>query len=148
MLYIYLALSGKYQSNTLFIVPFFQSSIIKHFQIILDNEWNNIIFQAFLEHNQSSHTTIAILKWMNTFKLHMKIQNIVKGLFFLVVVLRQQFLHPVCNFFWKCSLHTSDFIWQFLVITDSKPILSGITGAIFRIKCSSLINFSVNADFA
>lgn len=70
-----------------FIVPFFQSSIIKHFQIILDNKWNNIVFQAFLEHNQTSHTTISILKWMDTFKLHMKIQNIVKGLFFLVIVL-------------------------------------------------------------
>ena len=74
MLYIYPALSGKYLSDILF-----HSSIFS----ILDNERNNIIFQAFLEHNQAPHTTIAILKWMDTFKLHMKIQNIIKSLFFL-----------------------------------------------------------------
>ena len=34
-----------------FIVPFFQSTIIEHFQIILDDKRNDIIFQTFLEHN-------------------------------------------------------------------------------------------------
>ena len=87
MLYIYLVLSGKYQSDTLFHCPILSILIIKHFQIILDNKWNNIVFQAFLEHNQTSHTTISILKWMDMFEFHMKIQNIVKGLFFLVIVL-------------------------------------------------------------
>ena len=34
-----------------FIVPFFQSTIIEHLQIILDDKRNDIIFQTFLEHN-------------------------------------------------------------------------------------------------
>ena len=34
-----------------FIVPFFQSTIIEHLQIILDDKRNDIIFQAFLKHN-------------------------------------------------------------------------------------------------
>ena len=45
---------------TLFVVPFFQSTIVEHLQIILDDEWNDIIFQAFLKHNQSANTTISV----------------------------------------------------------------------------------------
>lgn len=43
-----------------FIIPFFQTTIVEHFKIIIDNEWYNIIFQTFLKHNQSSYTTITI----------------------------------------------------------------------------------------
>ena len=74
---------------TLFIIPFFQSSVIEHLQIILYDEWNNIIFQAFFEHNQSSYTTVAVLERMDSFKLHMEVQNIFKGLFFLGIVFCQ-----------------------------------------------------------
>ena len=34
---------------TFFNIPLFQSTIIKHLQIIFNNEWNNIIFQAFFK---------------------------------------------------------------------------------------------------
>lgn len=46
-----------------FIVPFFQSSIIEHLQIVLNDKRNNIIFQALLEHNQSAYTTIPIRQY-------------------------------------------------------------------------------------
>lgn len=45
---------------TFFIIPLFQSTIIKQFQIILNDKRNNIIVQTFLEHNQSSDTTVTI----------------------------------------------------------------------------------------
>lgn len=41
-------------------VPLFQATIIEHLQIIINNERNYIIFQTFFEHDQPSHTTIAI----------------------------------------------------------------------------------------
>jgi len=64
-----------------FVVPFLQSTIIEHLQIVLNDERNNIVFQALLKHDQSAHTTVSILKWMNPLKLHMEVQNILKGLF-------------------------------------------------------------------
>lgn len=67
---------------TFFNIPLFQSTIIKHLQIIFNNEWNNIIFQAFFKHNQSAYATVSILKWMNPFKFYMKFQNIFKCLSF------------------------------------------------------------------
>lgn len=50
-------------------IPFFQSTIVEHFQSILDNEWNDIIFEALLEHNQSAHTAIPILERMDSLEI-------------------------------------------------------------------------------
>ena len=60
----------------LLMIPLFQSSVIEHFQMILNDEWNNIVFQTFLEHNQSAHTTIPILKRVDALQSYMKIQNV------------------------------------------------------------------------
>ena len=49
--------------TTFFVVPFLQSTVIEHFQIVLNNKWNNIVFQTLLEHNQSSHTTITVRRY-------------------------------------------------------------------------------------
>src|SRR5699024_6416002 len=72
-----------------FIVPLFQSAIIEQFQIILNDKRNNIIFQAFFKHNQSTHSPIAILKRMDSLKLYMEVQNIFKCLSFLGIILHQ-----------------------------------------------------------
>ena len=99
MLYIYLVLSDRYLSDILFVVPFLQSTIIEHLQIVLNDERNNIVFQALLKHDQSLPTmTVSILKWMNPLKLHMEVQNILKGLFFFGAVFRQQGFHFIGNF--------------------------------------------------
>ena len=58
-----------------FIAPFFQSTIIEHFQIVLNTERNNIIFQTFLKHNEPAHTTVSVLERMNPLKLHMEVQE-------------------------------------------------------------------------
>ena len=71
---------------TFFIVPFLQSTVIEHFQIILNDKRNNIVFQTLLKHNQSAHTPITILERMNSLKLHMEVKNIRKALFFFGVV--------------------------------------------------------------
>ena len=81
------------------VVPFFQSSIVEQLQIILNDEWNNIIFQTLFEHNQSSNTAIAVLEQMDSFKLHIEIQNIFKGLFFLGIVLFQWRFYSIGNVF-------------------------------------------------
>ena len=141
---------------TFFVVPFLQSTVIEHFQIVLNNKWNNIVFQTLLEHNQSSHTTITVLERMNPLKLHMEVQNIRKGLFFFGVVFRQQGLHFIGNFFWKGCIPATGFIRKFLIITNSKPIFSRIAGAILqnqmkffdeflRQSCFCMINNHVNA---
>ena len=83
------------------------------------------------------------------FKLHMKIQNIFKSLFFFSIVLCQQFLHSICNFFRKCCRHTANFIWSFSCnhLQQTNPFVESLVPD-FKIRCSSLINFSDSVDFA
>ena len=61
-------------------LPFMQSPIIEHFQIFINDKWNDIIFQAFLEQNQSADTPVAILKRMDRFKFIMKRNQIFQRL--------------------------------------------------------------------
>ena len=123
--------AGIYQI-AFFIVPLLQSSIVEHLQVILNNEWDDIIFQTFLEHNQPAHTTVTVLKRMDSLKLYMEIQNIFKGLFCFCVILCQQRFHLAGNFFRQGSLHATNFIGQFLIIPHCKPIFSGIAGSAFQ----------------
>ena len=46
-------------------VTFFQLTIIEHFQIILYDEWNSIIFQT----NQTSHAIVTVIKRTHGFIL-------------------------------------------------------------------------------
>ena len=46
-----------------FVVPFLQATVIEHLQIVLNDERNNIVFQALLKHNQSAHTTVAVMQY-------------------------------------------------------------------------------------
>ena len=56
--------------------PLLQSTIIKLLNIILDDKRRYSISQAFLEHDQSSHTAISVLKRVYLLKLIMKLNNI------------------------------------------------------------------------
>ena len=66
---------------------------------------------------------------MDSFKLHIEIQKIFKGLFFLGIVLFQQRFYSIGNVFWKYDIHATNFIRQFLIMTNCEPIFSGITGS-------------------
>ena len=63
----------------LFIVPLFQSAVVVQLQIIFDDKRDDIIFQAFLKHDQPAHATVSILEGMDSFKPYMEIQNDLEG---------------------------------------------------------------------
>ena len=86
----------------------------------------------------------------------MEVQNILKSLFFLSAIFRQQDFHFIGNFFRKGCIPAADFIRKFLIISNSKPFFSGITGAVLqnqvkffdellRQSCFCMINDHVNA---
>ena len=61
--------------------------------------------------------------------LNMLRHNYLRKNFFSVILCQQSF-HFICNFFWKCSIHTANLIWQFFIITNDKPFFSRITGTV------------------
>ena len=74
-------------------IPFFQAAIIKHLMLVVDDKRDNPIVKAFFEKDQSSDASVAVLKRMDTFKLNVEIQQIVKRLFFFQIILFQEFLN-------------------------------------------------------
>ena len=52
------------------LVPFFDAAVVEQFQIILDDERDNIMLQALLKEDQTAYTAISILEGMDTFKCH------------------------------------------------------------------------------
>ena len=59
----------------------------------------------------------------------MEIQNIFKILFLFSLIFFQQHFHFLSDFFRKCGSHPAYFIRHFFIISDSKPVFSGITGS-------------------
>ncbi len=57
----------------LFLLPLTQASVIEHFKAFINYRGNNIVTQAFLQHQQSAHSAVAVLKRMYTLKSIMKI---------------------------------------------------------------------------
>ena len=63
-----------------FVIPFFKTTVIKQFQIVLDNEGNNVVLQALLEEDQAAYTTVSVLEGMDAFESHMEGYDVLKGL--------------------------------------------------------------------
>ena len=61
-------------------VPFFEAAVVEQLQIILDDERDNVMLQAFLKKDQSAYTAISVLEGMDAFKGHMEGYDVLKGL--------------------------------------------------------------------
>ncbi len=66
-------------------VPFFDATKVSGAAFIIDNEWHNVMAQAFLEHKQSADATVSILEGKDLLETDVEVQNVVAldlGLFF------------------------------------------------------------------
>ena len=68
------------------VAPVLHSAIVVESQLLGDDERNVAALQALPKHQQPPDTTIPFLKWVNAFKLYMKIQNAIELYFFDAVV--------------------------------------------------------------
>ena len=71
------------------VTPLMKSAIIEHLQIICDDEGNDAICEAFLEHNEATYASIAILEGMNLLEADMEIKDVFEGLALDGVVFRE-----------------------------------------------------------
>ena len=72
-------------------VPFMQATIINHLQVILNNKRDNVIFEAFLDKDESTDTPVAILKRMDTLKIMMECNDLFERMIRKGVIVGQQF---------------------------------------------------------
>lgn len=62
------------------IVPFAQSAVIVHLQLISDYERDISVRKTLLEHDQTSDTAVSILKRVDAFEALMEVYDILEGL--------------------------------------------------------------------
>ena len=63
---------------TIDVAPFAKTTIIEELEIVCDDEGDDVISQTFLEHDEATYTTIAILERMNLLKADMEIKDVFK----------------------------------------------------------------------
>ena len=66
-----------------------QTSVIEQFKLISDNKRYDIVSQTLLKHDESPHSPISILEWMDGLKPDMKIQNIIQCFTFDGIICRK-----------------------------------------------------------
>ena len=78
------------QQDATIIVPLADAVEVSGAALIIDDKGCDTVAQAFLEHQQATDTTIAILEGTDALELNMKIQNLVKADICLRFVLLEQ----------------------------------------------------------
>lgn len=73
-------LSGKacVSQVLLYMFPLLQTLIVKESKFFSNDKRNNIVGKTFLEHDKSAYSSVAILERMNSFKLTMEVEYVVK----------------------------------------------------------------------
>ena len=74
---------------TVNVAPLAEATIIEEFEVVSDNEGDNGVSEAFLEHDKATHASIAILEGMNLLEADVKVENIFEGLALDSVVFRE-----------------------------------------------------------
>ena len=71
------------------VAPFAEAAIIEELEVIGDDERDEVISEAFLEHDEATHASVAILERMNLLEADMEIKNVFERLALDGVVFRE-----------------------------------------------------------
>ena len=73
-----LILSGEagVEEITLFVIPFGETTVVEHFVTLIDDEWDDIMLQTFLKHNEATNSAITVLERVNALKTHVEGNNV------------------------------------------------------------------------
>ena len=68
--------------------PFAKASVVEQFQFVGNDEWDYVVCEAFLEHDESADAAVTILEWVDAFELAVEVYDVLKGLGFDAFVMR------------------------------------------------------------
>lgn len=116
--------------------PLLQTAVVKHLEVIGDDEGNDADCQTLLEHQEPSDAAVAILKRVDALETLVQVENVVERLASPGVVLCQESLHLAVYLFGRRGLHAADLVGQTLVVAHGKPLLAAVrcTGLELRVQ--------------
>lgn len=106
--------------------PLLQTAVVKHLEVIGDDEGNDAGRQTLLEHHESSNPAVAVLKRVDALETLVQVEDVVERLAPPGVVLRQESLHLAVYLFGRRGLHAADLVGQTLVVAHGKPLLAAV----------------------
>ena len=86
-----LVLGGKdgVSEIAIYVAPFAKAAIIEELEVVCDDEGDDVVSKAFLEHDEATHAAVAILKRMNLLEADMKVEDVFEGLALDGVIIRE-----------------------------------------------------------
>ena len=105
------------------------------------------MFQAFLEQDQPSDSSVAVLEWVDALKPHMERKDILKRHRFLAVILIEQSFHFRRYFLGQGCFPPAYLIRQFFIIANGKPIFLCVACSGFQNKMQVLDEFFAELRF-
>lgn len=103
-----------------------QVSVIKHLQVVGDDERHDAVCEALFEEEEPTDTTVAILKRMYGFETLMQVEQIGKRLSRFGVVFGKQGFHFAPHIFRCGGFVTAYLIGQAFVFPDGEPLLAAV----------------------
>lgn len=110
-------------------LPFGDASVIEEFEFFGDDEGRDVVPEAFLEEKEPADSAVAVLKGVDFFKAHMKVEDVVERDGFFRVVFGEELLHPYGNFGRLCGFGSAHFVFEHLVAACLEPGFSAVARA-------------------
>ena len=63
--------------HTWIVIPFGDAVIVGCPALVVDDEWHNIVAQAFLKRNESTNTTVSVFKGEDLLEADVEVQNVI-----------------------------------------------------------------------
>ena len=108
------------------VVPLAQAAVVEHLQFVGDDEGNDTVCQAFLEHEEATHAPVAVLERMNALETHVEVENVFQRLCLLAVVICQQRCHCAGNVLGQAGVDAAYLVGQAFVVAHGKPFLATV----------------------
>lgn len=106
--------------------PVGEASVVEDLEGICDDKGDNVVREAFFEHDETPDTAVAILEGVNALECVVEVQNIIEGLLFYALVAGDELLQLLMHEVGWRGIHAADFIFYAFIGTDSKPTEGGI----------------------
>jgi hypothetical protein len=90
--------------------PLAQSAIIEELEVVGDDERHDVTGQTLLEHEQSPHSTVAVLERMDALESYVEVENLLQRFLLIVVIIADESLHLPVNLFGLTSVLSPNLV--------------------------------------
>lgn len=110
------------------VAPFVEAAIIEELEFFGDDEGDNVVGEAFLEHYQAADSSVAVLEGVDAFELDVEVEDVFECFCRLVVVGLEQGFHFGVDLLGRACHVAAHFVGQALVVAHVEPVFAAVGG--------------------